>query len=100
MPFNFPFFLHFKGGLSNLLLGNVVITKSPDSCPLVGKITEECMEEAGFNNGEYQDVCTDYDQLDIFLQHKAIAGVSFTGSSRSGAIIASKAGQYLKRTVM
>ena len=58
------------------------------------------MKEAGFSSGEYQDVCTSYNQLDIILQHKAISGVSFTGSSRSGAIIAAKAGQYLKKTVM
>ena len=58
------------------------------------------MNEAGFTSGEYQDVCTDHTQLDLILQHKAVSGVSFTGSSRSGAMIAAKAGQYLKKTVM
>lgn len=67
VPFNFPFFLHFKGGIANLLLGNVILSRSPDSCPIVGKLTEECMIEAGFNQGEYQDIFTSYDQLDTIL---------------------------------
>jgi succinate-semialdehyde dehydrogenase/glutarate-semialdehyde dehydrogenase len=35
-PFNFPFFLVFKGGLPNLLLGNVIISRNSDSTPILG----------------------------------------------------------------
>jgi succinate-semialdehyde dehydrogenase/glutarate-semialdehyde dehydrogenase len=51
VPFNFPFYLNFKGGLPNLLLGNVLLTRNADSCPTVGRIVEECMVKAGFSNG-------------------------------------------------
>lgn len=36
MPFNFPFFLSFKGGLPNLLLGNTILARSADSTPILG----------------------------------------------------------------
>lgn len=36
-PFNFPFFLVFKGGLPNLLLGNAVISRNSDSTPMLGE---------------------------------------------------------------
>jgi succinate-semialdehyde dehydrogenase/glutarate-semialdehyde dehydrogenase len=38
-PFNFPFYLAFKGGLPNLLLGNVLLTRISDSTPLLGDKT-------------------------------------------------------------
>jgi len=36
VPFNFPFYLNFKGGLPNLLLGNCMLTRNADSTPLLG----------------------------------------------------------------
>lgn len=37
VPFNFPFYLAFKGGLPNLLLGNVLLCRGADSTPLLGE---------------------------------------------------------------
>jgi succinate-semialdehyde dehydrogenase/glutarate-semialdehyde dehydrogenase len=100
VPFNFPFYLNFKGGLPNLLLGNVLLARNADSCPSVGRIVEECMIKAGFGNGEYQNVHTNYDHIDQIFKRESVCGVSFTGSSNGGALIAEKAGKYLKRSVM
>jgi succinate-semialdehyde dehydrogenase/glutarate-semialdehyde dehydrogenase len=36
IPFNFPFFLAFKGALPNLLLGNAILARNSDSTPLLG----------------------------------------------------------------
>ena len=36
VPFNFPFFLNFKGGLSSLVLGNTLLTRNADSSPRLG----------------------------------------------------------------
>ena len=58
------------------------------------------MIEAGFNQGEYQNVYTNHHQMDQIFQHPNVQGVSFTGSSRTGAAICEKAGKYLKRAVM
>ena len=40
VPFNFPFYLNYKSGLPNLLLGNVLLTRNADSCPNVGRLAE------------------------------------------------------------
>jgi len=40
VPFNFPFYLNLKGGLPNLVLGNVLLTRNADSCPNIGRLTE------------------------------------------------------------
>ena len=41
VPFNFPFYLTFKGGLGNLLLGNPLLVKHADCNVLLGRFTEE-----------------------------------------------------------
>lgn len=88
VPFNYPFYLNFKGGLPNLLLGNTLLARNADSCPNVGRITEEIMIKAGFNNGQYQNVYTSPNQIDQIFSYDSVSGVSFTGSSRGGALIA------------
>jgi succinate-semialdehyde dehydrogenase / glutarate-semialdehyde dehydrogenase len=100
IPFNYPFYLNFKGGLPNLLLGNVILARNADTCPSIGRIIEECMIKAGFGNGEYQNVFTQASQIDHIFARDSVCGVSFTGSSSGGALIAEKAGKYLKRAVM
>ncbi len=87
-PFNYPFYLNFKGGLPNLLLGNTLLARNADSCPTIGRIIEEIMIKAGLNNGEYQNVYTSHEQIDQIFQHPNVQGVSFTGSSKGGALIA------------
>jgi len=77
-----------------------LLTRNADTCPNVGRLTEELMIQAGFNNGEYQNVYTSNDQIDQVFSHDSVSGVSFTGSSKGGALIAEKAGRYLKRAVM
>ncbi len=44
VPFNFPFYLAFKGGLPNLLLGNVLLSRNSDSTPLLGDKIEQVMK--------------------------------------------------------
>jgi len=99
-PFNFPFFLVFKGGIPALLMGNTLLHRPADSTPRCGKAVEELMIQAGFNNGKIITVYSSQEQTETVLAHKHIRGVSFTGSTRAGRIIASIAGKYAKKAVM
>lgn len=56
--------------------------------------------EAGFDGGEYVCIHAPHQMIDKILKHPWIAGVSFTGSTKSGSMIAEKAGKYLKKNVM
>ena len=100
VPFNFPFYLTFKGGLPNLLLGNVLLSRNSDSTPLLGDKIEQIMKQAGYDSGQFQNVFTSRDQLDHVLKNPLVIGVSFTGSSKAGADISATAGKYLKKSVM
>jgi succinate-semialdehyde dehydrogenase/glutarate-semialdehyde dehydrogenase len=100
LPFNYPFFLNFKGILPNLLLGNTMLVRNPDSCPRVGIECEKLFQQAGFEAGVYSNVMTSNAQLEAVLARREVVGVSFTGSSLAGESIAALAGKYLKRCVM
>jgi succinate-semialdehyde dehydrogenase/glutarate-semialdehyde dehydrogenase len=51
VPFNFPFYLNFKGGLPNLLLGNCLLMRNADSTPYLGELIEKLMIQAGYDSG-------------------------------------------------
>jgi succinate-semialdehyde dehydrogenase/glutarate-semialdehyde dehydrogenase len=100
VPFNFPLQSGFRGGISALLAGNSLLVKTTSCCPALAELVEKLVMEAGFNRGEYQCIHAPHEMIDKILQYPSVAGVSFTGSTKSGSDIASKAGKYLKKTVM
>jgi len=99
-PFNFPFWLTFKGVIPSMLIGNTVIHRNSDSTPLCGLAIEELMVGAGFEDGEFQNVFTSPEQTETIIGHKYVRGVSFTGSNGVGSIIGSLAGKYCKKSVL
>lgn len=100
VPFNFPFDLSFASSAPCLIVGNTVLYRTADSTPLTGKAIEELFVEAGFNNGEFQNIHSSPEQTELIISHKHIRGVSFTGSTRAGKSIASIAGKHAKKAVM
>jgi succinate-semialdehyde dehydrogenase/glutarate-semialdehyde dehydrogenase len=99
-PFNFPFWLIFKGVIPCIAMGNTVVNKNPASCPVSGMLAEEAFREAGFTNKEFQNLITNQKQSELIISNPSIRGVSFTGSTAGGAKIASLAGKYCKKAVM
>lgn len=100
LPFNFPFWLSFKGALGTLLLGNAVLMQPACSTPLVGEAVEQIFEKAGLDCGQYQVVNSSHAQLDRILSNPLVGGVGFTGSTIAGGNIAAVAGKHLKKSVM
>lgn len=44
VPFNFPLYLTFKGGITNLLVGNCLLVKCSSSCPGLGDLIEKLLK--------------------------------------------------------
>ncbi|KAL4484455.1 hypothetical protein ABPG74_019632 [Tetrahymena malaccensis] len=99
IPFNFPFWLAFKAAASYMTIGNAVIVRGSDSTPRTTKLMKQFMELAGFGD-EFQIVYSKQEDLEYIVSNPKIRGVSFTGSSAAGSIIASTSGKYLKKCVM
>jgi len=99
-PFNFPFWLIFRGTVAAISMGNTVVNKKPQTCPETGILAEEAFKEAGFNNGEFINLIVSQKASESIISNEHIRGVSFTGSTEGGQKVAEFAGKHCKKTVM
>jgi len=99
-PFNFPFWLLFRGSIGALAMGNSVINKNPQTCPQTGIVAEQVFIEAGFTNGEFMNLIVSQSQSELIISDNSIRAISFTGSTSGGKSIGASAGKYCKKAVM
>ena len=87
-PWNFPFAI---GGFwcagPSLLEGNTVVFKPSELTPMVGQITAELFQEAGFPPGVFNLLHGDGDVGAKIVNDERIAHVAFTGSADVGKYI-------------
>ncbi|MCD9199525.1 NAD-dependent succinate-semialdehyde dehydrogenase [Aeromicrobium wangtongii] len=100
MPWNFPFYQIARFAAPNLMLGNTIILKHAESVPRSALAVEQIMKDAGVPAGAYVNVFANHDQIATMIADRRVAGVSLTGSERAGAVVASLAGQNLKKCVL
>lgn len=81
-PFNFPVHLIHSHVVPALLLGNSVVIKPSELCPLSGEIYSECF--LGLDDGIFNMVVGKKEVGEALCLHKNISGVVFTGSYQVG----------------
>ncbi|WP_425075108.1 NAD-dependent succinate-semialdehyde dehydrogenase [Sagittula sp. S175] len=99
-PWNFPAYQAVRYAIANLMAGNGVLLKHAGICTGSGMMLRDIFEEAGLPKNLFTVMRIDHDQSDTLIGHKLVRGVTMTGSAKSGSIIAAKAGEHLKKTVM
>ncbi len=99
VPWNFPFWQAMRCLIPNVLAGNTVLLKHAPNTTRVALELEKLFLEAGFPEGVVRSVVVEDETVESIIAHKHVAGVSFTGSTRVGAIIAEMAGRHLKKVV-
>jgi len=82
-PWNFPFSNMILGVMPNLVVGNTVVFKHSEECPLSGKLIEEIMNHSGLPDGVFNEVYGNGKTGD-YLVHQDINMICFTGSSKVG----------------
>lgn len=82
-PWNYPFGMAVWGIVPNLLVGNTVVFKISEECPLVGKIIKEVFQKSNLPEGVFSEV---YGSGDVGkkLSEDNIDFIWFTGSTRTG----------------
>lgn len=99
-PWNFPAYQAVRYAVANLMAGNGVLLKHAEICTGSGLFLRDIFEEAGLPKNLFTVMLIDHDQSDELIAHKLVRGVTMTGSAKAGSIIAAKAGEHLKKTVM
>ena len=101
-PWNFPVLLSARGLAFPLAMGNTVVLKPSEETPFTGGIIfAEIFEAAGVPDGVLNVITCSKNNVgkvgDILIEHPHIKGISFTGSTPVGRMIAAKAGAHLKK---
>ncbi|HVH63138.1 MAG TPA: NAD-dependent succinate-semialdehyde dehydrogenase [Candidatus Dormibacteraeota bacterium] len=100
MPWNFPFWQVLRAAVPAMAAGNVVLLKHSSNVPQSALAIEEMFREAGFPEGVFQTLLIGSGSLERIIDDERVAGVTLTGSDRSGAQLATAAGKALKKAVL
>jgi succinate-semialdehyde dehydrogenase/glutarate-semialdehyde dehydrogenase len=98
-PWNFPLGMAVWGIFPNLVSGNVVIFKTSEECPLVGKLIEKIMLNHNLPIGVFSEV---YGAGDVGkkLTESDINLIWFTGSTKVGKSLYKTAGNKFIKAVL
>lgn len=95
-PWNYPVSNFVWGCGQNLLVGNTVVFKHSEECPLVGKRLEELIAQCGLPEGVFNQVYGD-GSVGNYLVQQEIDLVNFTGSTKVGKhLYKVAAGKFMK----
>ncbi len=87
-PYNFP--AHLPNGhiIPALIAGNAVVFKPSEKTPATGKLLVELYREAGVPDGVVRLLLGGIDEGRALAGHAGLDGLLFTGSSRTGLMLA------------
>lgn len=100
MPWNYPLWQVIRFAAPALAAGNGAILKHAANVPQSALAIERLVAEAGFPEGLFTNLFTEPATVAGVIADPRIAGVTLTGSTEVGAIVAGQAGAALKKQVL
>ncbi len=100
MPWNYPFWQVYRLVSQAIMAGNTVVLKHASNVQGCAEAIEKSFLDCGFPVGVFQNLCISSEKVEKVIRNNKIAGIAFTGSSKTGAIVASIAGSEIKKTVL
>ncbi len=100
MPWNFPLWQVMRFAVPTLMAGNVGLLKHASNVPQCALALEQLFDDAGFPVNVFQTLLIPAPQVAEVIADERVHAVTLTGSTRAGQIVASCAGQNIKKSVL
>ncbi len=100
LPWNSPFWLAFRFIAPALMAGNTGVMKHDSHVPGCAEAIARVFEEAGAPDGILQNLPIGHADIEAVIRDPRIKAVSFTGSDRGGAAVATAAAAQIKPAVL
>lgn len=100
LPWNAPFWLAFRFCAPALMAGNTCLMKHDPHVPGCAEAIENLFRLAGAPDGIFQSLLIETPDVEAVIRDPRISAVSFTGSGKGGAAVASVAASEIKPAVL